>query len=105
MFGKKKDWCDVSCSNISFEGGVVIGHAPVAVLVPGAPASLRRVHARVGDVDKGVCLDTGAATVDRATGITTFLGPPDVGAILLEVETYRGSRALEFIGIVLAGVV
>jgi hypothetical protein len=62
-----------------------------------------RVHVRVGDVDKGVCRDRGAASVGRATGNTTTLGPPDVGAILCRVETCRGSRALEFIGAVIAG--
>jgi hypothetical protein len=54
-------------------------------------------------VDKGVRRDRGAASVGRATCITTTLGPPDAGAILCGVEVCRGSRALEFISVVLAG--
>jgi hypothetical protein len=53
----------------------------------------------------GIRRDKGAASVGRATCVIAKLGPPDVGAILREAETCRGSRALEFIDIVLAGAV
>ena len=48
----------------------------------------------------GVCRERGAALVGRAIGVKTTLNPPDVGAILRGTKTCRGSRDLEFIGIV-----
>lgn len=45
-----------------------------------------RVHTRVGDVDKGVRHDRGAALVGRATSASMVLGPPDIGAIMRGAE-------------------
>jgi hypothetical protein len=97
--------------SISFEGGMVgmvVSCAPAVAPILGAHASLRRVirvHARVGEVDKGVRRNKGMASVGEATGITTALGPPDVGAILHGMKTCRNSPALEFVGVILTGAV
>jgi hypothetical protein len=45
-----------------------------------------RVHTRVGDIEKGVRRDRGAASVGRATSASMVLGPPDVVAILRGAE-------------------
>jgi hypothetical protein len=109
MSGKKELGAMLRAPTISFEGQSGQSgcrSCPCGYASPGAPASLRRVirvHARVHDVDKGVCRDRGVASVSRAIGVTTTLVPIDVGAIPRGVETCRGSHALEFIGAVLAG--
>lgn len=87
--------------------GTIVGRVPAAMLVSRLFASfcqLIRVHARVGDVDKGVHRDRGAALVGQATGATMVLGPHDAGAILRGAEACRDPRALEFVCAVLADV-
>ena len=87
---------------------MVVSCAPAVAPILGAHASLRRVirvHARVCKVDKGVQRNKGVASVGEATGITMTLGLLDVGAILHGMKTCHDSRALEFVGIILAGVV
>jgi hypothetical protein len=87
---------------------MVVNCASTVAPILGVHASLRRViqvHARQGNVDKGVHRDRGMASVDRATGITTALGSPDVGANLCGMKTCCGSRALDFVGVILAGAV
>jgi hypothetical protein len=58
----------------------------------------------VGDLDKGVRRNSGAASVDRVIGAITALGPPNIGTILREAKAYRDYHALEFVSVVLAGV-
>jgi hypothetical protein len=90
--------------SISFEGGVVemvVSCASEVALDLEAHASLHRVirvHARLGDVGKGVRRGGGVASVGRAAGVTTSLGSPDVGAILCGTKIHQSSRTLEFIG-------
>jgi hypothetical protein len=45
-----------------------------------------QVHIQVGDVDRGVHRDRGAALVGRAIGVVMALGPLDVDTILREAE-------------------
>ena len=59
----------------------------------------------MGDVGKGVRRGGGVASVGRAAGVTTSLGSPNVGAILCGTKIHQGSRTLEFVGEILAGVV
>jgi hypothetical protein len=47
----------------------------------------------------------GMASVGQATCVTTALGPRNVGAISRVMKTRRGSRTLEFVGVILAGAV
>jgi hypothetical protein len=56
-------------------------------------------------MDKGVHRDRGVASIGRATGFTMGMGPPDIGMTLRGMKTSRGSRALKFVCIILAGVV
>jgi hypothetical protein len=58
----------------------VVGLVPVGTPVPGLSTPFRRViwvHTRVGDEDKGVRRDKGAASVGLATCVVMVLGPPD----------------------------
>jgi hypothetical protein len=111
MSGKKDLGVMLRVPSISFEGGVVGMVVKCASAVAPnleAHASLCRViraHARVGDVDKGVRRDGSVASVVRATGITMALGPPNVGVILCGMKTRRGSRALEFVDVILSDVI
>jgi hypothetical protein len=53
---------------------------------------------RVGDMDRGVRHDKGAASVGRATSVAMVLGPPNTGAILRGrklVEVFAPSSLLE----------
>jgi hypothetical protein len=111
MSGKKEFGVMLRAPSISFEGevvGMVVSCASTVAPNLEAHASLRRVirvHARVGDVDKGVRRDGGVASVGRTTGITMAMGPPNLGVILCGMKTCRGSRALEFVGLILFDVI
>jgi hypothetical protein len=79
----------LAVSHVSGAAGTIVGLVPATTPVPGLPASFRRVirvHTWVGDVDRGVHRDRGAALVGRATCVVMALGPPDAGTILRGAE-------------------
>jgi hypothetical protein len=108
MSGKKGLGVVMSFPSISFEGGVVEMVACGAFRVMLDPKALTsfcrviRVHTRVRDVDNGVRRAGGEASIGRAAGIGSFLGPPAFSVFLRGTKTCRGSRTA---GGILAGVV
>jgi hypothetical protein len=89
----KKELGSMSCapavSHVSGAARTVVVLVPAATPVTRLLASfcrVIRVHTRVGDVDKGVRRDRGAASVGRPTGAAMAPGPTDGGTILCGAE-------------------